>query len=33
MIKDAEEKINKKETTDKQKYILSYKISTLKQIN
>ncbi len=33
MIQDAEEKINKKETTDKQKYVLSYKISTLKQIN
>ena len=33
MIKDAEEKFEKKETTDKQKYILSHKISTLKKIN
>ena len=33
MIKDAKEKFEKKETTDKQKYILSHKISTLKKIN
>ena len=33
MIKDAEEKFEKKETTDKQTYILSHKISTLKKIN
>ena len=32
MIKDAEEKFEKKETTDKQKYILSYKLETLKKI-
>ena len=33
MIKDAEEKFEKKEIKNKQKYILSHKISTLKKIN
>ena len=33
LLKDAEKKINKDETTDKEKYLLSYKIETLKNIN
>ncbi len=33
MLKDAEEKILDSKINDKQKYILSYKIETLKQIN
>ena len=33
MLKDAENKISKNQVSDKQKYILSYKIDTLKQIN
>ena len=31
MIKDAEKKFEKKETTDKQKYILSHKIRYFKK--
>ena len=33
MLKDAENKILKNQVSDKQKYILNYKIDTLKQIN
>ena len=33
MLKDAENKISKNQVSDKQKYILNYKIDTLKQIN
>ena len=33
MLKDAEEKVLDSKINDKQKYILSYKIETLKQIN
>jgi F-type H+-transporting ATPase subunit epsilon len=33
MIKDAEEKLTNNKVSDKQKYILNYKIETLKQIN
>tara|TARA_B100000575_G_C22877957_1_gene511786 strand:- start:306 stop:686 length:381 start_codon:yes stop_codon:yes gene_type:complete len=33
MLKDAEEKFLDNKLNDKQKYILSYKIETLKQIN
>ena len=33
LLKDAEKKINKDEITDKEKYLLSYKIETLKNIN
>ena len=33
MLKDAENKILKNQISDKQRYILNYKIDTLKQIN
>ena len=33
MLKDAENKLSKNQLSDKQKYILNYKIETLKQIN
>ena len=33
MIKEVEKKISLNESSDKQKYILNYKIETLKQIN
>ena len=33
IIKNSEEKINKSEISDKEKYLLSYKIDTLKEIN
>tara|TARA_A100001011_G_C13849398_1_gene650233 strand:- start:2 stop:382 length:381 start_codon:yes stop_codon:yes gene_type:complete len=33
MIKEAESKLSASEISDKQKYILNYKIETLKQIN
>ena len=33
LINEAEEKINDKDLTDKDKYLLSYKIDTLKNIN
>ena len=33
IIKNSEEKINKDETSDKEKYLLSYKINTLREIN
>ena len=33
LIKDAEEKINKNEISDKEKYLLTYKVDTLKNIN
>ena len=33
MIKEAESKISSNQISDKQKYILNYKIDTLKQIN
>ena len=33
LISEAEKKINDDHTTDKEKYILSYKIETLKNIN
>ena len=33
LLEDAEKKINKDEITDKEKYLLSYKIETLKNIN
>ena len=33
IIKNSEEKMNKSEITDKERYLLSYKIDTLKQIN
>tara|TARA_Y100000591_G_scaffold175197_1_gene151327 strand:+ start:93 stop:479 length:387 start_codon:yes stop_codon:yes gene_type:complete len=33
LIKDCEQKLSNTETTDKDKYLLSYKINTLKSIN
>ena len=33
MLKEAENRLSASEITDKQKYILNYKIETLKQIN
>tara|TARA_B110000008_G_C16622271_1_gene424998 strand:+ start:166 stop:558 length:393 start_codon:yes stop_codon:yes gene_type:complete len=33
ILKDSEEKINKNEISDKERYLLSYKINTLKEIN
>ena len=33
MIKDAEKNISNIQTTDKEKYLLSYKIDALKSIN
>ena len=33
IISEAEKKLNSDETTDKEKYFLSYKIATLKEIN
>ena len=33
IIQNSEEKINKAEISDKEKYLLSYKIDTLKEIN
>ncbi len=33
IITEAEKKLNSNETTDKEKYFLSYKIATLKEIN
>ena len=33
MIKNSQDKFNSDETNDKEKYLLSYKIETLKQIN
>ena len=33
IIQNSEEKINKDEISDKEKYLLSYKIDTLRQIN
>mgnify|MGYP001303807198 FL=1 len=33
IIQESEEKIIKNETSDKQRYLLSYKIETLKEIN
>ena len=33
MIRESEEKINKKGISDKENYLLSYKVDTLKQIN
>ena len=33
MIKNSQNKFNSDETNDKEKYLLSYKIETLKQIN
>ena len=33
IIKDSQEKIEKNEINDKEKYLLSYKIDTLKEIN
>ena len=33
IIKNSEEKISKDETSDKEKYLLSYKINTLREIN
>ena len=33
VIKDSSEKINNNNVTDKEKYLLSYKINTLKEIN
>ena len=33
MLRDAEEQLSKNQISDKQKYILDYKIETLKQIN
>ena len=33
MIRDAEKKLSNNQLSDKQKYILNYKIETLKQIN
>ncbi len=33
LISDAEKKINNNKATDKEKYLLSYKINTLKNIN
>ena len=33
MIKNSQDKFNSDETNDKEKYLLSYKIETLKQVN
>ena len=33
LINDAEKKINDSEISDKERYLLSYKINTLKNIN
>ena len=33
MIKEAEQKLSSNQVSDKQQYILNYKIETLKQIN
>ena len=33
LIKEAEKKISTNQISDKQKYILNYKIDTLRQIN
>ena len=33
MIKDSEEKMNKEEISDKEKYLLSHKIDTIREIN
>ena len=33
IIKDSQEKINKDEISDKERYLLSYKIDTLREIN
>ena len=33
IIKDTQERINKEEISDKEKYLLAYKIDTLKEIN
>ena len=33
LINEAEKKLNKDDTTDKEKYLLSYKIETLKNIS
>jgi len=33
IIKDSQEKISKSDISDKEKYLLSYKIDTLKEIN
>ncbi|MDA9624974.1 ATP synthase F1 subunit epsilon [Candidatus Pelagibacter bacterium] len=33
MLKNSEEKVNNNKITDKDKYLLSYKIDTLKEIN
>ena len=33
IIKDSQEKISKSDISDKEKYLLSYKIDTLRQIN
>ena len=33
IIKDSQEKINKGEISDKEKYLLSYKIDTLREMN
>ena len=33
IIKSSQEKINKEEVSDKEKYLLSYKIDTLREIN
>ena len=33
IIKNSQEKINTNEISDKEKYLLSYKIDTLKEIN
>ena len=33
LINEAEEKINDSEISDKERYLLSYKINTLKNIN
>ena len=33
IIKDSEEKMSKEEISDKEKYLLSHKIDTIKEIN
>ena len=33
IIKDSEEKMNKEEISDKEKYLLSHKIDTIREIN
>ena len=33
LVNDSQEKLEKNEITDKEKYLLSYKIETLKNIN